>query len=348
MSESEKNHPQLGVSVIVPCRNEASYIDAFLDSVVNQDYPHDMEILVADGLSDDGSRDKLQDRARRQSQIRIIDNPEKIVSTGLNRAIQASRFDIIVRMDVHTEYATDYIDQCVRVLQDSGADNVGGPWRAAGKNYLQRAIAMAFQSPFSSGAAASHNVEFEGDVDSVYLGCWRKQSFSRFGMFDEELIRNQDDELNLRINRSGGRVFQSPTIKSQYFPRDSLLALFRQYMQYGYWKVRVIQKHKLPASIRHLIPGAFVASIVLLAVLTVFSTIALWLLISLLGVYLAALMAASTIIAIKQKSVAQVWILPLVLSMFHFGYGVGFLRGVIDFMVLKKGHAEGLAKLTRK
>jgi len=348
MTTPQSNAAAPAVSLIVPCRNEVNYIDAFLGSVLAQQYPHDMEIIIADGQSDDGSRELLQRWQAKHPQIRVIDNPEKVVPTALNRAIDCARHDIIIRLDVHSEYADDYVAQCVAVLQQSGADNVGGPWRAAGNSYLQEAIALAFQSPYSSGAAASHNVTFEGEVDSVYLGCWRKASFDKFGWFDPELIRNQDDELNLRINRGGGRVYQSPAIQSRYYPRASLSALFRQYMQYGYWKVRVIQKHKLPASIRHLIPGLFVASLIVLALVGVFITAAAYLLLALLVLYFSALVAASLAIAVKQSAYSKIWVMPLVLAMFHIGYGWGFVRGVWDFLIRRKGHSQSFARLTRK
>ena len=167
-------------------------------------------------------------------------------------------------MDAHSEYASDYIRQCLQVLDETGADNVGGPWIARGEGYIGLAIAAVFQSPFAVGGARGHNPEYEGEIDTVYLGCWRRELFDRIGFFDEELVRNQDDEFNLRLVRAGGRIWQSPRIRSWYRPRGSLRDLFRQYLQYGYWKVRVIQKHRRPAAIRHLAPAGLVISLALL------------------------------------------------------------------------------------
>jgi succinoglycan biosynthesis protein ExoA len=200
----------------------------------------------------------------------VIDNPGRIVSTGLNSAIKAARGEIVVRMDAHTEYAPDYVQQCVAVLQETGADNVGGPARTRAETYLEKAVAAAYHSRFAVGGARFHDVNYEGWVDTVTYGCWRREAFDRFGYFDEELVRNQDDEHNLRIIRDGGKIWQSPKIRSWYRPRGSLSALFKQYMQYGYWKVRVIQKHKLPASWRHLVPGAFVLALLVLILLSAF------------------------------------------------------------------------------
>ena len=179
----------------------------------------------------------LRTAASRELRLKVIDNPGRIVSIGLNAAIRAARGQIIIRMDAHTAYAPDYVARCLEVLEKTGADNVGGPWLATGDGYVGRAIAAAFQSSFAVGGARGHDANYEGPVDTVYLGCWSKETFERFGYFDEELVRNQDDEHNLRITRGGGKVYQSPKIKSWYRLRGTLAALFKQYMQYGYWKV---------------------------------------------------------------------------------------------------------------
>ncbi len=254
------SNPKL--TVIIPCRNEADCIEDCLQSVVTQKSPgREVEVIVADGMSDDGTREILEQFAGQHAGMRIVDNPRRIASTGLNAAIALATGDIIVRLDAHTEYAPDYLQQCRVVLQQTGADNVGGPARTRPRTFWERAIAAAYHSGFAAGGARFHNEDYEGYVDTVTYGCWRKATFDRFGLFDEELVRNQDDEHNLRIIRGGGKVWQSPRIRSYYRPRGSLAALFQQYSQYGYWKVRVIRKHRLPASPRHLVPGAFVLSL---------------------------------------------------------------------------------------
>ena len=149
-------------------------------------------------------------------------------------------------MDAHTAYASDYIRQCFAVLHETGADNVGGPWIAEGKGFIGQAIAAAFQSAFAVGGALGHRSDYEGTLDTVYLGCWPVEVFERIGLFDEEMVRSEDDEFNLRLTRAGGKIWQSPRIKSWYHPRESLGSLLCQQIQYGYWKVRVIQKHKIP------------------------------------------------------------------------------------------------------
>ena len=253
------------------------YIQACLGSILAQDLsPEEFEIIVADGMSDDGTRDILKQLAEKAPRLRVIDNPGRIVSTGLNAALRAARGAIIARMDAHTEYASDYLRQCLVVLRETNADNVGGPARTKSMGYVQSAICAAYHSAFAVGGARFHQVEYEGYVDTVPFGCWPREVVDQIGFFDEELIRNQDDEFNLRLTRMGGKIWQSPQIKSWYKPRESLKALFRQYLQYGYWKVRVIQKHKLPASVRHLVPGGFVLSFLVLLLVSPVWPPALW------------------------------------------------------------------------
>ncbi len=339
------------VTVIIPCRNERRFIGSCLDSILSGDYPPELlEIIVADGMSDDGTREALQTFANRYTgapSVRIIDNPQMIVSTGLNRAIKHARGEIIVRMDAHTEYATDYIRRCVEVLQETGADNVGGAHRTRASGYLQQAITLAFHSPFAVGGARSHNVDYEGPVDSVIYGCWRKKTLLNIGMFDEELVRNQDDELNLRINRGGGVVYQSAKILSWYQPRASLRALFRQYTQYGYWKVRVIRKHRIPASWRHLVPGAGVLGLLLLGILSLFLAPARMILSLSLTLYFSATLLASLVTCRKPARFKFIPILPVIFSLYHFGYGYGFLRGLVDFIILHRSAPSDFTRISR-
>lgn len=338
------------VSVVVPCRNERDYLDAFLESVFAQtpaSPDQALEVVIADGMSDDGTREHLEDWQRRQPDLVVIDNPERITSTALNRAIERATGDIIVRMDVHTVYASDYIAECVRVLDRTGATCVGGPWRPAGDEGLQGAIARAFESRFGSGGAASRRSQYSGPVDTVYLGAWRRADLIRLGGFDEFLVRNQDDELNLRILRSGGTVWQSASIRSSYAPRASLQGLFRQFYQYGYWKIPVIRKHRLPASPRHLVPFAFVLTLALLA-----ATAPLWppagvAGLALLAIYFVAALASATGSSRLLVNPRETLTIAMAFACMHFGYGIGFGHGLLDFVVLGKGPHDAMTRLTR-
>jgi succinoglycan biosynthesis protein ExoA len=345
------------VSVIVPCRNEAGHIATFLDSLWNQQISGiDLEVVLADGMSDDGTREALAAYASRsRRRLLVIDNPGRIASTGLNAGIRAASGNIIIRMDCHTEYAADYIERCVQVLRETNADNVGGPARTKADGYVARAIASAYHSPFSTGGAKFHDENFEGFVDTVTYGCWYKETLERLGLFDETLVRNQDDELNLRLTRAGGKVWQSPAIVSWYRPRTRLTALFRQYFQYGFWKVPVIQKHRLPGSWRHLVPGAFIVSMAAL--------LALWLMASLTGsrtlsAQSALLFAAGTglyasacLIASAMAAKRHGWVLfplvALVFLVYHSSYGLGFLCGLLYWSLCTPTTANASAAFTQ-
>jgi len=341
------NDTTVSVSIIVPCYNEQYHIEVCLRSILAQAPPTGgFEVIIADGMSDDGTRDILERLAREDRRLQIVDNPGRIVSTGLNAAIRVARGKVIMRMDAHTEYAQDYVWQCLAVLQETGADNVGGPWVAKGVGLVGRAIAAAFQSPYAGGGARGHDPSYEGPLDLVYLGCWPREVFERIGLFDEELVRNQDDEFCLRLTRAGGKTWQSPRIKSWYRPRESLRVLFRQYMQYGYWKVRVIQKHKIPASVRHLVPSCFVLALITLLPMSLWWSPAGWAWLGLVGTYSMCNIAASCLTAPRQG-----WklfpLLPPVFACYHLAYGYGFLRGVGDFLILRRRPALPYTKLTR-
>jgi glycosyltransferase involved in cell wall biosynthesis len=337
------------VSVIMACLNEEDFIEACLRSILAQKRPPGgFEVIVADGMSDDGTRGMLKRLTEQHSPklIRMIDNPGRIVSTGLNTAIKTAKGKIIVRMDAHTEYASDYIQQCVSILQETKADNVGGPWLAKGTGFISSAIAAAFQSPFAVGGARGHDAGYEGIVDTVYLGCWPRQVFDQIGFFDEELVRNQDDEFNLRLTRAGGKIWQSPRIRSWYRPRGSLNTLFRQYVQYGYWKVPLIQKHKIPASPRHLVPACFVLSLFTLPLMALWWPPALSVWLVLLSTYSASNLVASVITAAGKQHVFLP-LLPVVFTCYHIAYGYGFLRGICDFIIFRCKPSLGRTRLTR-
>ena len=335
------------LSVIMPCLNEVTSIEKTLRSVLSQERPAErFEVIVADGMSDDGTRELLETIASIYPELRVIDNRARIQAAGLNAAIAVAKGQIIIRMDAHTDYAPDYIRECVAVLTETGADAVGGPWVARGTQLLQRAIAAVFQSPFCAGTARGHDPCYSGPLDTVYLGCWHRHIFDRLGVFDEELARNEDDEFSLRITRAGGTIFQSARIKSWYTPRNSLGALFRQYTQYGYWKVRVIQKHRLPASPRHLVPAVFIVLLASLSIASVCSTIAAVGAIGLTLTYLFANLFASADTA-RRSEWRLLPLMPFVFACYHFGYGWGFLRGMWDFSILRRRPRRAYTALTR-
>ncbi len=320
------------ITVIAPCRNERVFVDEFLDVVLAQRLAAGwtMQLLVADGDSDDGTRERLQARAAQDPRLQLIDNPRRATAAGLNAAIAAARGEVIVRMDVHTTYADDYVQRCVEVLAQTGATCVGGAWQVADCPGRQGAIGTAFASRFGSGAATSRRAGYTGPVDTVYLGTWRREELQALGGYDETLLRTEDDELNLRILRRGGRVWQSAEIRCWYRPRPSFSGLWAQFYQYGYWKVPLIRKHRLPASPRHLVPTGFLLLLLALA-LAGFAWRPAWVAGAVLaGVYTAAALAAATAAAPPWRGLARwagvLWAYPCM----HFGYGAGFARAMLD------------------
>ena len=330
----DANQERVTVTVIIPCRNEIHFIRKFLDTAVRQDTTGmNLEILVADGMSDDGTRKVLHEYERDYPNLKIIDNPQQFVSTGLNAAIREAHGEFIARMDAHTEYAPDYIRACLQVLLETGAENVGGPAFTRAEGYSAEAIARAFHSKFVSGGSRFHDVWFEGEVSTVPYGFWRKSTLIRAGLFDERLYRSQDDELNLRLRNAGGKIWQSPKIISWYRPRSTIHSLSRQYFQYGFWKVAVIRKHKKPASLRNLVPGASLLSVILLlagifatglAGRTWWEAKLTFALTSLAGVYLAVSFCAAFLVA-RHGGWRYFPVFPIIFAAYHFSYGLGFL-----------------------
>lgn len=341
----ERHSPM--VSAVIPCRNERAHIEACLRSVLGQEkVPGDFEVIVADGMSDDGTRRILESLGREYPRLQIVDNLAQTTAHGMNLGIQHARGEFVAIMGAHSHYAPDYLRVSLEVSRVTGADNVGGSMVCRGETWLQRAISAAHHSPFSAGGARWHNIAYEGPADTVFGGFYRREVFSRIGNFDESLLRNQDDELNLRLTLVGGRIWHSPTIRSSYCPRASLAALFRQYLQYGYWKVAVMKKHRRPAALRHLVPGVFVFALLALPALALLAPVFWYLWLASLGTYAVANLAASVLTA-AGTGWRYLFALPVVFACYHFGYGIGFLRGVISFLFLRRGPSATFTRLTR-
>ena len=275
------------ISVLMPVRNETAFIQRSLAAVLAQDYPRDrMEIVIADGLSTDGTREAIKAVQLRNPNVILIGNPGKIVSTGLNAALRVAKGEIIIRVDGHCEIATDYVSRCVSHLADPNVDCVGGPLETIGETYPARAIAAAMSSSFGVGGSAFRVGTREAKfVDTVAFPGFRRETIQRAGPFDEELVRNQDDEYSYRVRKLGGRILLAPDIQSRYYSRASFRKLWKQYFQYGYWKVRVLQKHSRQMSARQFVPPLFVIALLLLCVTAPFFVVSKWSLIATAGAY---------------------------------------------------------------
>jgi succinoglycan biosynthesis protein ExoA len=324
---------RLPVTVIMPIRNEAAFIARSLGAVLDQDYPADrMQVLVADGMSDDATRAIVEEIAATHPAhtVEIVDNPGGVVPTGFNAALSRARGEIVVRVDGHTIIADDYVSACVTALGESGADTVGGRMDAQGRGRIGEVIALATSSRFGVGDAQFHYASGEHWVDSVYMGAWRREVFDRVGGFDPEMVRNQDDEFNYRLRAAGGRILLTDRIRSRYYSRASLRTLFRQYRQYGFWKVRVLQKHPRQMSLRQFVPPVFAAAVAGGAVLAPTSRGIRRLWSATLAVYGLAAVGASVTVA-RRSGWRHLPLLPVAFAAMHLGYGGGFLAGLVRF-----------------
>jgi glycosyltransferase involved in cell wall biosynthesis len=321
------------VTVILPCRNEARYIAPCLDSILAGAYPSDLlEVLVVDGDSTDDTRTVVREYAERHPQVQLLDNPGRIVPTALNIGIRAATGDIIARMDAHVVYPPEYLPRLVAALEESGADNVGGCviTLPADGTATAQAIAIALGHPFGVGNShfriGAREARF---VDTVPFGCFRRELFHKLGMFDEELVRNQDDEFNYRIVSHGGKIRLQPDVVCYYYARGSLRQLARMFYQYGAFKPLVARKVGRIMTVRQLVPAGFVTAL-LGAGLAGLLWRPAWLAgLTLAGVYAAAILFSSARV-FRSHGVRCATALTLVFPVLHFSYGLGFLRGLRD------------------
>jgi glycosyltransferase involved in cell wall biosynthesis len=320
------------VSIIMPVHNEALFIERSLGAILQQTYPKElMEIIIADGMSKDDTCEIIK-RFAVYSDVSIIlvDNPKGVAPAGLNYAIEKATGDIIIRVDGHCEIASDYVENCVGLLQSGKADGVGGPIETIGESFRARAIALAMSSTFGVGGSAFRTVDNrEMYTDTVAFPGYTRAIIELAGAFDEELVRNQDDEYNYRIRKLGGRILLSPDIRSRYYSRSTYKSLWRQYYQYGYWKVRVMQLHPRQMSIRQFIPFLFVVSLLVSAISASFLTVGRFALILVIISYLLTNLVAA-VIAAKTKF-KLIPLLFLSFAILHLSYGSGFLFGLIAF-----------------
>ncbi len=330
------------VTIVMPVLNEEKHLRRCLQSVVHQDYPMDkLEILVVDGMSGDGSRRIVTEFAAQYPQIRLLDNPRRIIPAAMNIGIREARGEIILRVDGHCLLAPDYIRQCIRYLRETGADNVGGPAWAMGTSYIGEAIALALGSPFGHGGSPFRYSQEERYVDTVFLGAFRRELFIKVGFYDEELACGEDCELNHRIRAAGGRILLAPAIKVRYMTRDSLRELCRQYFRYGFWRMQVVRKHRRALRLRHLGTVGFVLALIVTGLAGFFGRPFAYLLPGIVLIYLAASLLSSFLIACR-SGWKYLPILPPVFACLHLSWGLGFLWGVADvFLLGRRGVSSG-------
>ncbi len=313
------------VSVLVPCRNEVQYIERCINDVCSFDQPPGgFEVIVIDGMSTDGTRELLSRLKNQFPNLVVMDNPSKIVPCSMNVGILKARGEYIVRADVRCIHRKSYLCDLVELSEKTGADNVGGVLVPEfGNTYTQNAIALAYKSRIAMGGALRDRGNFVGETDTVYGGCFKRKRLLEVGMYDESMVRNQDDELSFRLREMGGKIVQDGKIKIQYYPRSSFWHLFKQFMQYGYWKVSVIKKHPQQASPRHFLPAVLVLSFVILGLLSIYGFDGFW-------IYAGTYFLAVGLFSFKSAYKLSLKLLPgLIFAIFliHISFGVGFIIG---------------------
>jgi glycosyltransferase involved in cell wall biosynthesis len=316
----------------MPVRNEEAFIRQSLGAVLAQDYPAErLEVIVADGLSTDGTREIVRSLQSVYQNLKLIDNPGRIVSTGFNLALREAGGDLLVLIGGHCVIAADYVSQCVSHLANHKCDCVGGVLETVGETFSARAIAAVMSSRFGVGGSTFRvGVKETAFTDTAVFAAYKREIVEVTGEFDEELVRNQDDEYNYRLRKLGGSIMVSPAIRSRYYSRATLPTLWKQYFQYGYWKVRILQKHPRQMRPRQFVPALFVIALILLGLAAFFGAASKIILLATLFVYLVANLGAS---AFAAKRVGwRFWpLISIAFTVIHFAYGSGFLIGLVRF-----------------
>ena len=328
-----KNQPF--ISIILPIRNEEKYISSTLSGIANQNYPKNLiEILISDGMSTDRTRQIVEEFKQNNTDLNIIilDNPEKIASFGLNRAIKIAKGEVIIRMDSHSDYPENYIETLVNALYKYNAQNTGGIVETIPYNNTAKcnAIATALSHPMGVGNSyfriGTNEIK---EVDTVPFGCFRREVFDKIGLFDEELVRNQDDEFNGRMINNGMKIMLIPNVVVKYFARNSFSNLFKMYYQYGLFKPLTVKKLGKIPTVRQLIPLMFVLFLFGGAVISIFFKPIFYLYGIGLFLYSSLLLLISIRQSLTKKMLAMIF--PLIFSFFilHFSYGLGYIKGLI-------------------
>lgn len=324
------------VSVIVPIRNESEYITGCLNSILNSEWPADrMEVLVVDGMSTDDTVQIVRDMQQRDARIRVLQNVRQIQTSAMNIGIRAASGSIVLRVDGHAELQPDYLQNAVAELMDRPECwCVGGVVETVNETSMGRIIAASQSCPVGVGNSRFRIGGDPGYADTVPFGCYWKSVFDKIGYYDEELVRNEDDELNARLMEYGGRIYLNPSIRSRYFSRSTLRKLWNQYFQYGIWRIRTIQKRG-SASLRYWVPLLFVVSVFFVSVVAVAFPALRPAAGLFAGSYLSVLLLGATMVG-RKTGFSGFLMAPLVFATLHFSYGLGSLVGLWWFGVLRR------------
>lgn len=319
------------LSVVVPCRNESHHIEACVRSILGQERPPEgIEVIVVDGISDDGTREILDSLVKEHPELRVVDNPRRITPCAMNVGIREARGRYIAILGAHCQYAPNYLSICVALFHEHPEVScVGGPAVSTGKGLFGQAVAAAMSHPVGIGNAKHRYPTYEGYAEGACYPVFRREVFDKIGFYDEMLVRNQDDELNYRLAKHGEKVFISPRARYSYFIRETPSRLFLQYFEYGYWRVAVLRKHRIPASFRHIVPPLFMA-VMLLSVLVGLSLSEWW---RLTAAAIPMLYGVTLLTVGVMQSHKTGWrvagLFPVAAAIMHVAYAMGFVRGLM-------------------
>jgi len=329
---------EIVISVIIPCRNEEKYIEKCLNSLIEQDYSKDsLEILIVDGISEDKTREIVEKYTQQYSFVKLLNNPKKIIPAALNIGIKEAKGEIIIKIDAHSTYQKDYVSKCVKYLKEYKADNVGGVMKTLPSENTLWAKAIAISLSHFFGAGGSYfrtGVDKPKWVDTVFGGCYKKEVFKKIGFFNEKLTRSEDMEFNLRLKRAGGKILLVPDIVSYYYPKSTLKDFFIHNLKDGIWVTYPLKFGIKAFSWRHLVPLAFVVSLILSLFLSLFFWPARFIFYLILVSYILLALFFSTKIFIK-KGFKYLLVMPIVFVARHMAYGLGSLFGLLKVLSSK-------------
>lgn len=342
------------ISIIIPCRNEEKFIGKCLTSIILNDYPKDkLEVLVIDGMSEDGTREIVEKYVQQYPFVRLLDNPNQITPCALNIGIKNARGEIIMIMSAHAIYEKEYISKCIKYLEEYDADNVGGIMVTLPREetIVGKAIISSLSSRFGVGNSAFRTGSKEIRwVDTVFGGCYKREVFNKVGLFNEDLASTQDMEFNLRLKRAGGKILLHPDIVCYYYTRSDFKSFCKNNFRNGVWAILPFKyTNIMPVSLRHLVPLTFVLSLVgtlglwsLLSLvgssgfLGLLSSLCLWLFFLIVGVYLLTNIYFSSKITLKEKNFKHLLIMPIIFATLHIGYGLGSVLGFAKCVISKQ------------
>ena len=335
------------IKVVIPCRNELGYIGKCLDSLVHCNQTGvELHVWVVDGMSDDGTRPLISEYAARYSFIKLVDNVRRTTPYALNIGLEPLDYDIGIILGAHAVVDKEFVRHNARVLQEHPEVGcAGGIITNVHENELSRVISNAMSSPFGVGNAYFRTGGKSGYVDTVAFGAYRREVFEKIGFFDEDLVRNQDDEFNYRVTKAGFKIYLDPKIESQYYVRGSFSKLYKQYFQYGYWKVFVNRKHATITTLRQLAPPLWMLFVSVGWVGFFIHPVLGYSYVGMILIYLT--LAKFTAIRTAGWQIPMIFKLVACYMILHASYGWGYLKGMFHFYVLRRNPTEGSQQLTR-